>query len=477
MRVFILSFMSAAVLISCPCTGKAEAVQSTTAIQDQINRACPGDSIRVPEGRYEGSLVLKSGIALVGAEGGGTILDGSHQEIAIAGCPDSILSNLTVIGGKTGVDTMSSFMGIFNCRFKGRNTMAIYVSGGCAVIVNNVIVGGSINCNSSNPVLICNTLVPGETDGIWSWYGPGPSAMNNLLTGARCAVSAGAGAAPGLENNGYWANRKDIEGCEADRKALCADPLFVGPLTGDYRLTPSSPMIGAGIPVAGVWENVRPDIGWNEGRNFSLKECRAIMDHIVATLEVKSPSIIYTLCEAPGEFLITVRHPHKTFSVCSSTTETEISNIEAFDAEGEESLSAELVGEPYPRVNVKSGESQPAPAASPDAPAVHGREECASASARKPDAEPADSENRYTLRSIYKNIASYYEADHGLRIFKRKTNICKVIVEIPDGFRLSYALRNGLPIEGGLSGPLEIREPGIKEVEVGMEKVQETPQE
>ena len=477
MRTFGFSFMMAAVIGACPCAGMAETVQSTAAIQDQMDNALLGDVIHVPDGRYEGKLALKNGVALLGAEGGGTIIDGSRHDIAIVGCPDTVISNLTIIGGKTGVDTMGSFMGIFDCRFKGQNNMAIHVSGGSAVIVNNVITGGSISCNSSDPVVIGNTLVPGETDGIWSWYSPGPSAINNLITGARCAVMAGAGAAPKLDNNAYWANQKDVEGCEADAKALCADPLFVDPLTGDYRLSPLSPMIGAGIPVAGIWENVRPDIGWNAGRNFLVEECRAIMNHVAATLEMKSPSVTYTLGEAPGEFLVTVRHPNKSFSICSSTPETDVTDIEAFDTKGEESLSAELVRELYPRVNVRRGLSQPAPTASPEALAGRRQEKPASAGTEKTMKDTAESENRYTLRNTYKNIASYHDGDNGVRVFKRKTNIYKVIVEIPEGFRPGYALRNGVPIEGELSSPLEIRESGIKEIEVGLEKVQEIPQE
>jgi len=475
MRILILAFMSSAIVIACSGAGISEDALSTAPIQNQIDKALLGDVIPVPEGTYEGNLVLKNGIALVGAEGGGTIIDGSGLDATIVGSPDTVLSNLTIVGGRAGVDTRGSFMGIFDCRFKNNKPMAIHVCGGSAVIVNNLITGGSISCNSSNPMIVCNTLVPDGIDGIWTWYAPGPTAVNNIITGASWAVGAGAGSAPKLENNVYWANKKDVEGCAADAHPLCVDPLFID--TVDYRLDSSSPLIGTGITVEGIWENGKLDIGRNAGKTFSVEECRTIMSNAAAAIEAKGPSITYTLGEPLGEFLVTVNYPRKNFSIRSSTPETEIANVEAFDKKGEESLIAELVKEIFPRVSVKGGESLPVPTASPEAVASPGPEEAASVNSANAEKNSTESDNRYTLRNIYKNAGSYYEGDDGLRVFKRKTNISKVTVEIPEGYALKYALRNGVAIEGELSAPIEIRVPGIKEIEIGMEKIQPTPQD
>lgn len=59
--------------------------------------------------------------------------------------------------------------------------------------------------------------------------------------------------APGLENNGYWNNRKDTKVCNPDPKSLCSNPFFVDPAGGDYCFDPSSPMLGAGVPVIDIW--------------------------------------------------------------------------------------------------------------------------------------------------------------------------------------------------------------------------------
>ncbi|MCX6353911.1 MAG: right-handed parallel beta-helix repeat-containing protein [Candidatus Aureabacteria bacterium] len=475
MRTLILTFMGIAIVIACSSAGMSNEAQTTAVLQDQIDKALLGDVIPVPEGTYQGKLVLKNGIALVGAEGGGTIIDGSGLDSTIVGSPDTVLSNLTIVGGKAGVDTRGSFMGIFDCRFKNSKPMAIHVPGGSAVIVNNLIIGGSISCNSSNPMIISNTLAPGGVDGIWTWYAPGPTAVNNLITGASWAVGAGAGSTPKLENNAYWANKKDVEGCAPDAHPLCTDPIFID--TVDYRLDPSSPLIGTGITVAGIWEDVKPDMGRNAGKRFSVEECRTIMNNAVAAVEANGPSLTYTLGETLGEFLVTVNYPRKNFSIRSSTPETEVTNVEAFDKKGEESLIAELVKELFPRVSVKGGESTPAPTPTPEVVASPGPEEANSVNNTDTEKDSKESDNRYTLRNIYKNAGSYYEGDNGLRVFKRKTNIHKVTIEIPDGYKPKYALRDGVPIEGELSAPIEIRVPGIKEIEIGMEKIQEPSQE
>ena len=73
-----------------------------------------------------------------------------------------------------------------------------------------------------------------------------------------------------------------------------------------------------------------------------------------------------------------------------------------------------------------------------------------------------DTENRYTLRNLYWNVASCYEADDGLRIFKRRTNVCEVTVVILERFRCEYALQNGVPVEEEIFGAFEIREACIK---------------
>ena len=440
---FIIAVLSVVVFSFLPLNTNA-VTQSTEPIQVEIDQASPDDVIYIPAGEYVGKIVLKNGVSLVGSDDGETIIDGSDADIAIEGASDSILSNLTIISGRVAVDTGGAFMGIFDCTFLGHGSAAIHVCGGSAVIVNNIIEGGSISCNSSNPLIICNTIVTADTDGLWSWYGPGPTAVNNLIVCAKCAVHAGAGSIPSLDNNAFWANESIFAGCEPDINPIYADPLFLDPEGGDYRLSPSSPLIGAGRIIEGFWEDERPDVGWNEGKRCAIEECRAFMELVAPDLIPDTSVVVYTLGHTTGEFLVTTKHPVNRFTVCSSTPNTPITDIEAFDEEDEVTLTADLIEDEYPRVKVESGEPILAPA------------------------EPL--EDRYILNNIYHSPESYYDDDMGLRIFRRKTNFPRVIIEIPDGYNATRASKNGIPIEGDLSDVIEISSPGIKEIEVVLEK-------
>ena len=74
-------------------------------------------------------------------------------------------------------------------------------------------------------------------------------------------------------------------------------------------------------------------------------------------------------------------------------------------------------------------------------------------------------DTRYVLRNVYHNAESYF--DNGdLRIFRRKTNLPRVIVEIPDGYTPIYILNNKSPVE--ISEKIEFASPGVKEIEIGL---------
>jgi hypothetical protein len=446
--VFCTLLLNAAVVSVVP--GEPASV-----IQVLIDGARPGDVIDLPEGRFEGRIVLKDGISLVGAEGGKTVIDGTGAETVITGGNGSIISGLTVVGGKAGVDTCGCLMGIVDCSFKGEKNMAIHVAGGSAVVINNLVEGGSISCNSSCPIIVCNTVIPKGTDGIWSWYAPGPKAINNLIVGAKAGIRAGAGSVPILQHNALWKNEKDFDGCEADAGAVTTDPLLVKPEEGDYRLGDSSPLVSAGVAVEGLWNGENPDIGRNAGRRCDLEECKALMEAVAAELVRKGAVVIYTLGDEPGAVLVTVANSRRSFSIRSSTEQTAVSDIEAFDERGVEALEAELVEEAYPVVKVREA-SAAAPAGDL---AVAGEK-----SAGIPD---DNNDNRYVLKEMYHSAESYFDSGD-LRIFRRKTNLPRVVVEIPDGYEIVYILNNGCQID--IPEKIEFASLGLKEIEIGMRK-------
>ena len=322
-----MSCMAFGSLVLSPALVCGVSAEPASVIKVLIDSARSGDVISLPEGRFEGQVVLKEGVAIVGAESGKTVIDGTGRETVVAGAPDSVISGVTIVGGKTGIDTKGSFMGIFDCIIQGDKNIGIHVSGGSAVIVNNLVAGGSIRCNSSCPTIICNTIAPKCADGIWTWYAPGPKVIDNLIVGAAFGIRAGADSVPSLQNNALWKNEKDLDGCEADGAAIKADPLFVDPEEGDYRLSGSSPLRSAGCPVEGLWNGEKPDVGRNAGRSCDLEECKALMEAVAAEIVQKGAVLIYTLGDEPGAILVTVKDSRKSFSIHSSTDRTAISDI------------------------------------------------------------------------------------------------------------------------------------------------------
>jgi len=460
------------VLLVVPVASAQSEGQPAPSIQALIDSARPGDVINLPEGIFAEQIVLKDGVTLVGAPGGKTVIDGTGKDAVVTGGQDSILSNLTIIGGKVGIDTDHAFMGVFDCVIKGGTRMAIHVCGNSALIVNNLLDGGSICCNSSCPAIICNTVVNHGYSAIWTWYAPGPKILNNLVVGARIGVHAGAGSAPTLSNNAFWNNQKDQDGCDAGIAPIKADPLFVKPETGDYTLNPSSPLISAGCPVDGLWGGEKPDVGWNAARKCPIGDCKKMMESMAAELIARGMMVPYSLGETPGEFLDTLRHSRRKFSIRSSTPEAAVTEIEAFDQKGTDALKAELMNEPFPKISVQSAAPRtptPVPESIEDKPVnpdVH-----ASLSQR----DPLNTiDNRYILRKVYHAPDSYFDSND-LRIFKRKTNIGRVAIEIPAGYAPVFLIMNGNSIK--IPEKLEFAARGDKEIELGLKKQQIQPGE
>ena len=51
----------------------------------------------------------------------------------------------------------------------------------------------------------------------------------------------------GLEENLYWNGGSPVDAPKQDKRSVVADPLFVDPKNGDYRLNPSSPVKRTGF--------------------------------------------------------------------------------------------------------------------------------------------------------------------------------------------------------------------------------------
>lgn len=82
--------------------------------------------------------------------------------------------------------------------------------------------------------------------------------VNNIVWGATTAVRAPS--AVNLDTNLYGPGNPAIEG-PTDDHALFADPLFVDPAAGNYRLQESSPAIDVGVDLGQSYVGAGPDLG------------------------------------------------------------------------------------------------------------------------------------------------------------------------------------------------------------------------
>lgn len=100
------------------------------------------------------------------------------------------------------------------------------------------------------------------------------SLRSSLLTGnGKCGLNAIGSAVITRETNGYWGNAQCAVSSGAPGASdVLADPLYLNPTGGDFRLTPGSPAIDTGPdlqldlngPAAGTHNGTAPDLGAKE---------------------------------------------------------------------------------------------------------------------------------------------------------------------------------------------------------------------
>ncbi len=218
MRYICTSIVATLVLAGTSFAATINVPGDYATIQEAIYASDDGDQIYVADGVYTGSggqVVRLNGkaIMLIGAVGGGSIIDGEGARRGIT-CElgettDTIIANFTVINGSAsfggGAYVISSSPSILGCTFDGN--YADYQGGGiwcafssaviqgCAVTNNTVDVGGGtgggIYSNSGSPV-VSDTLVCGNTPdqiyGPWSDGGGNTQLESCVATGACCTL-------------------------------------------------------------------------------------------------------------------------------------------------------------------------------------------------------------------------------------------------------------------------------------------------
>ena len=191
----------------------------------------------------EGAVWVKFKYAR-GEVSGFTLRNGMTGILCEASSPT--ITNNTVSGNGGGIQCIvDSSPTIANNTIMSNQNWDIYCSRYCSPTVANNTIGGSGNC------------------GILLYYFCSPAITNNTISGKGVGIRCMVYVYPRITNCILWGNGNDlhdeytptatyscIEDGDAGEGNIAADPLFVDPANGDYRLQAGSPCIDVGNTAA-----------------------------------------------------------------------------------------------------------------------------------------------------------------------------------------------------------------------------------
>lgn len=369
-------------------------------LQARIDAAQAGDVIRVPAGVHTGSFALKDGVTLLGEGPGQSILDGAGAHAVVTGAKDAKLVGFTVRNGQAGILVRNGYMGIFQNHIADNAKMGIHIIGGSSVIANNLIEDnsglGGVAVNSGNPYLLNNTIANNSGNGVWAWYAPGPVLLNNVLSGNGIASGSGAEV-----KTGYNLVDADLS-VKLHETDKVANIEFANAAAGDFAIVDEDLAV-TGFAQPGL--NPAGEVGMAFSSKPTLAAYGRLMDQIEREVVYEHPVVTYDLTEDLGSFLVTTKFPTANFSVQSSTKDTVIESIQAFDAETDTDLAASFEADSeFPLVRVFNQQFT-----------ERGRD-------------------RYVLQNLYYHPGSYYATGKGGLVFSRETSFSRIEVVLPAGF-------------------------------------------
>ncbi|MHC4428647.1 MAG: dockerin type I domain-containing protein [Planctomycetota bacterium] len=268
---------------NCPGPGTGTEADPYCSIQDAIDAAVDTDEIVVAPGTYFEVINLLGKAVTVRSSDGPetTTIDAQQTGGTVVGCwngegADTILQGFTITGGMGGTAFGSGMINnestptVINCMFTGNHGLfggGMWNIDSSPTVINctfsaNVTDnagGGMLNIDSSPIVANCtfsgNSATSGRALACGSWGSNDPHEVemtNCILWNGGDEIWNSGG--PTID-----ITYSDVQGGWSGSGNIDADPLFVDPENGDFRLSPGSPCIDAGDNTA-VPEGITTDL-------------------------------------------------------------------------------------------------------------------------------------------------------------------------------------------------------------------------
>src|SRR5262249_42907642 len=142
-----------------------------------------------------------------------TVLDGQGADIVLLVESAALVSKLTVRGGLIGIEFRGPDATLQDAIVTRNQIYGVHCLASPVLFNNRVFNNGTgVAVNSRAPVLLHNTIAGNRAAGVWSWYGPGPSILNDLVVDNHQALDAGAGSAPEIAGSVEWGHVKPSAG-------------------------------------------------------------------------------------------------------------------------------------------------------------------------------------------------------------------------------------------------------------------------
>lgn len=359
------------------CSLFATAVAHAGPIQEAINAAPPGSVLEIPAGEFRETITIKPGLTLVGAGAGETVLDADGADTAVRMAKDSALIGFTVRNAAFGIRNDGNFVGVFECDVEDFSQQGIRIEGGSAALLHNRVQGKDesigIACLGSNPY-VGYSLIEGNRVGLFALMEFIPTVDHCVFDRNRIGIEVAGGA-----------------------RVISLHNVFARSLT---------PIVGQELGEHDAVRDARPD-DLLLHRGNQVEAYRLLMQQVFEQAVAMHPKVEYDLSTTPGRFHLTIAYPWASFHVLASTRDTVIEAYDAYDAETRKDLNAEYrpqLGFPAVAV-INPGLTEKA-------------------------------HDRYILEKMFIHPPSLsYQAD-GRLVFDRVTNIPRIEVVAPPGYRI-----------------------------------------